>query len=156
MNVGSTYTLALCVIILLVGISWLVSATREDKLNLRWIYCYFSFGVVFAGCVCVQGALLNPVGLIGVNALFYIIGVAMYMGCLIECVYSLRNGIENIFKLRIFIKASLLSLGHFSPISVVFISVYVDIWFIMIEYTQHKQSVLQSLRVRHSKLWAIR
>ena len=61
----------------------------------------------------------------------------------------------NLFKLRIFIKASLLSLSHFSPISIVFLTLCLDIGLIVLEYNSSKAQLLIPLQLKYPKLWAI-
>lgn len=44
----------------------------------RVLYNFFGFGLVFAGCASLQGAILNPLSTLNVNATFYIIGILAY------------------------------------------------------------------------------
>jgi len=39
---------------------------------------FFSFGIVFAGAVSLQGALYNPFELLSINGFFYMLGTAVY------------------------------------------------------------------------------
>ena len=120
------------------------------------MYVFFIFGVVFAGCGCMQGAFMNELTTMSANSFFYLIGIGLYFGFLIECVYSLMdNATLNMFKLRIFIKASLLAFGHFSPISIVFLAFCVDVGLIVMEYNSSKAQLFIPLQLKHPKVWAI-
>ncbi len=48
--------------------------------------------------------------------------------------YSIYINKENLYKIRIFIKATLLSLGHLNPIIVVSVSIITDIILIVLQY----------------------
>lgn len=65
MNVGSTYFLAFCFIIILFLIVLAAGKFSGNSFKMysyyEFLYSFFSFGVAFAGCVALQGAILNPI-----------------------------------------------------------------------------------------------
>jgi hypothetical protein len=42
------------------------------------LYNFFAFGAVFAGCISVQGSIMNHISFLNVNGIFYIFGVLLY------------------------------------------------------------------------------
>lgn len=44
----------------------------------RFLYNFFIFGAVFAGCASLQGSIMNPVVELSVNGVFYILGIILY------------------------------------------------------------------------------
>ena len=107
------------------------------------------FGLTFAGSLALQGALFNPIKKMTVNGLFYIIGVVIYFGIFIELLISLYNAKEDFYKVRIFIKASLLSIGHMNPIIVVSISIITDFLLLILQY------IIIEKDVAWSKFWMV-
>ena len=95
---------------------------------LRFLYNFFAFGIIFAGISSFQGGIFNPVQTLSINSLFYILGIVIYGLFVCEAVYkTYRNPNVYIWRLRIVIKATLLSLGHFSPIYLLSSAVVMDI-----------------------------
>lgn len=45
-----------------------------------FLYNFFVFGVTFAGCASLQGAIINPISSLSLNATFYIVGILLYFG----------------------------------------------------------------------------
>jgi len=43
------------------------------------IYNIFIFGLILAGSLSIQGALFNPIKKITINAIFYILGILIYL-----------------------------------------------------------------------------
>lgn len=74
------------------------------------------FGLVFNGSACLQNAVYNPIQTLTVSAVFTVIGIVLFGGALLDCLHSLYRQPEQFYKLRVFIKALLLSLSHISPI----------------------------------------
>lgn len=60
------------------------------------------------------------------------IGIAMYCGLLAVCLYFVVRSRKNMYKLRIFVKASLLSAANISPIYIFCSSVLIDIVLILL------------------------
>ena len=97
------------------------------------VYNVFIFGVTWAGCVSLQGALLNPIQSVNLNSSLYMIGIALYCVTFAISVYFLYRDINNIDKVRIFVKASLLSAANISPIYIFCSSILVDIVLLLIQ-----------------------
>jgi hypothetical protein len=107
------------------------------------------FGLTFAGCLSLQGAKFNPMSRISINAVFYMIGIIVYFGILIEMLYSVNSNRQNFYKIRIFLKATLLSLGHLNPIIVVSMSIIIDILLIVLQF------IVIENTVAWGKIWLI-
>lgn len=143
LSLVSTYFIALIVIFILWFCLGFVGFVCEDsRRNIEalkgFLYNFFGFGVVLAGCLALQGTIYNPLDSPNVNTVFYIIGIIIYLGMFVEIVYSFflsRNPIKtkaktksqaaeeddigkggHLRKLRFFIKASLLSITHLAPL----------------------------------------
>ena len=145
MNLASMHLLACIAILAFVGVTVLVGKfcceQRSRKRNfkmyayLRFLYNFFIFGVVFAGCASLQGAFLNPISELSVNGMFYILGILLYFAALCETLYRLYTSVVvHFWRIRVFMKATLLSLAHFSPIYLVSTAVLVDLILVAIEY----------------------
>lgn len=92
------------------------------------------FGMTFAGSLSVQGARLNPIQKMTVNSLFYLIGIVLYLAIFIEMIYMVYQDKQNFYRVRIFLKATLLSIGHFNPIIVVSIAIILDILLVYLQF----------------------
>ena len=67
MNIASTYLFCVFIILVLAIVGPLIITCCRVKKSqgqieayLTFLYCFFAFGIVFAGCGCIQGAILNP------------------------------------------------------------------------------------------------
>lgn len=143
MSFGSTYMLACCIGVSFIAMMWLYKKNNENqhktnnsklrreepevkKEESRWglpdwpikmvMYNFFFFGLVFNGCASLQNAIYNPMSEISVSAVFTVIGIICFGLAFTDCLYSLYESPLYFFKLRIFTKAVLLSVCHFSPI----------------------------------------
>ena len=140
MNLASMYLLALSIFILLAFIALLVGKSlpkQEYKMYsfLSFLYNFFSFGLFFAGCASLQGAIMNPISSLSVNSVFYIIGILVYFSMVCECIYRLSQDKALYFwKIRILMKATLLSMSHYSPIYLLASTVVIDLVLIIVEY----------------------
>ena len=90
LNLSSTYLLALIVygtlaIVLLVVRKRCKSGVYKYE---KLLYNWWIFGLVFCGFCCVQGAILNPISSLSVNAFFYILGISLYILIFFDAVYS--------------------------------------------------------------------
>lgn len=102
---------------------------------LTFLYNFFAFGMFFAGCASLQGAIVNPISSLNVNAAFYIMGILLYFILLCECIYKVsQDKALNFWKVRILMKATLLSLSHYSPIYLLASTVVIDLVLIIVEY----------------------
>jgi hypothetical protein len=65
MNFGSTYLLAFFVIILFIIVGLIIGKTMNCKTKVSayfvFLYNFFSFGLIFAGCTSLQGNIINPI-----------------------------------------------------------------------------------------------
>jgi hypothetical protein len=139
MNIASMYMLNLCVLTFVGTVTFITSKMCQlkhtHKMNafITFLYNYFVFGVTFAGCASFQGAVINPIAALNVNSLFYIIGIMLYFSVVCECIYKISQSTAlNFWKLRVLIKATLLSLSHLSPIYLLSSTVIVDLILIVI------------------------
>jgi hypothetical protein len=92
------------------------------------------FGTTFAGSLSLQGARLNPIQKLTVNSLFYLIGIFLYLFVFIEMLYSVHNSKQNFYRIRIFVKATLLSIGHLDPLILVSMSIILDILLVLLQF----------------------
>lgn len=44
------------------------------------LYNFFAFGAIFAGCLSLQGVILNPLDSLSANTVLYVIGIVVYFG----------------------------------------------------------------------------
>lgn len=81
------------------------------------------------GCACLQGAIINPITDIDINGLFYILGILIYLIIFMEALFKvIFSDLKRFgFRIRIFVKATILSLAHLSPIYLLAATVIVDI-----------------------------
>lgn len=141
MNLASMYLLALSVIVALSIIGLLVGKSCGPKYNPKmyafftFLYNFFVFGAAFAGCASLQGAVLNPITSLTINGAFYIIGILLYFSLICECIYKVsQDKALNFWKIRVLLKATLLSLSHLSPIYLLSSTVVIDLVLIIVEY----------------------
>lgn len=140
MNIGSTYFLAFIIIVVIVFILWLLYKSKEEseykeKFPIgRFALNFFIFGATWATCASFQGGLINPIQTVNVNSGLYMAGIGFYFIIFAICLYDLYRSRKNIYLMRIFIKASLLSMANISPIYIFCSSVLVDIILIAVEY----------------------
>lgn len=139
MNLASMYLLALLVFILIIIITIIVGKSLSPKYDhkmysyLQFLYNFFSFGLIYAGCASLQGAIFNPMESLSINGAFYILGILIYFSMLCECIYKVsQDKVYNFFKIRVMIKATLLSLSHFSPIYLLSSAVLIDIILVIV------------------------
>ena len=83
MNIGSTYFLAICVIIFLLFIGWIVALVIKKKEKMwkyfEFLYNFFVFGLILAGAISFQGAFLNSMEELDGNSFFYMLGILFYL-----------------------------------------------------------------------------
>ena len=139
MSIGSTYFIASCVI--LFGVFTLLIIRKFFEPNAKiasyseFLYSFFSFGFIFAGCISLQGALLNPTQIIELNGLFYILGITFLMIAVVDIVYHCYNEFnKNFWKIRVFMKAFILALCHWSPLYLLIVVIIVDLLLMYCEY----------------------
>jgi hypothetical protein len=81
MNLASTSLVTLAVFILLISLSFLMKDKKElvnrDKYR-QLVYNTFAFTLVYSGALSIQGSILNPITLVSVNSLFYLLGIMLY------------------------------------------------------------------------------
>ena len=93
LSLVSTYFLALIVKIILWFCLSIVGILKQSmRLKIQsfksLIYNIFSLGAIIAGCLSLQGIILNPLEYTNFNTVFYIIGVALYFGILVQIIAS--------------------------------------------------------------------
>jgi hypothetical protein len=110
---------------------------RSSYAYLRMIFVYFSFGATFAGAASVQGALYNPSDSLSVNGAFYMLGGMVYCVQLAVSVFLTRKEGRSCY-IRSFLKATLLSVAHISPVYICTLAATLDLALIFIEYRKHK------------------
>ena len=138
MHIGSTYLMALIVMVVVAFVMWLLYNAKDAEDRKQGfsmgnvVYNIFIFGATWAGCVSLQGALLNPIQTVNLNSGFYMIGIAIYCVILALSLYFLYRDRNNLDKMRIFIKASLLSAANISPIYIFCTTILVDVVLLVI------------------------
>ncbi len=55
------------------------------------MYNAFAFTLTYAGSLSVQGSILNPISVLSVNSLFYLVGIAVYVLVVGEIVWSIKQ-----------------------------------------------------------------
>jgi hypothetical protein len=151
LNIASTYLLGLCVGIGFFCLRFLIHESKglaRTKYT-QLIYCIFMFGMTFAGSLSLQGAKLNSIQKLTVNSLFYLIGIILYLIILIEMLYSVYQSKKNFYRVRIFLKATILSIGHSNPIIFVYMSIVLDISLIFLQF------VVVENEVAWKKIWLL-
>lgn len=136
LNLASTYLLSLILSAILLSLRFIINKDNQFARTkyTKFIYFVFIFGMAYAGSLSLQGAIFNPIQTISVNGFFYLLGIFCYIGVLIEMLYSTHKDKNELYKVRIFIKASLLSIGHLNPIIVVSVAIITDILLIVLQY----------------------
>ena len=122
LSLSSTFLFALITIaaitVVLATIAYLSVDSRTTVRNVALaLYNFFLGGICFAAVVSVQGAVLNSMASFSVVSLFYLLGIVLFVCVLGEALWSLRKDVQNLFKLRVIAKCVLLSVLHYSPIS---------------------------------------
>ena len=98
---------------------------------------------------------LNPFSAIDGNAAFYILGFFLYLLVFFECCYFLKKNLSYLWKARIFIKATLLSLAHLNPVFLVSLALFIDIALAIAEYNMTKSKPHLNYNYPYPKLWLI-
>ena len=97
--------------------------------------------IVLHSCLCLQGCMMNPIEEFSVSTLFYIVGIVIYAGVLLEIIYSIimasrmeseghelyQNYARVITKIRLFGKGTFLSLLHLNPLYLFVVICVVDV-----------------------------
>ena len=156
MNFASMYLLGFCVCLVL-GLTALavwkkVGDSDRLKSSFGFLYCFFVFGLTFAGCASLQGALMNPLSKIDANGVFYLFGIFAYLGVFLECWFSFRR-YRDLWKVRVFIKATVLSLAHFNPVFLVTMLVFVEVALAIVDYKYYKSTPRFNKIVLRPKIW---
>ncbi len=105
---------------------------KRNYLELFWNL--FTFSMCYYSCVSVQGAFYNYSQMITLNGAFYILGMLVFIYVTIETFYAFFRNFRNISKVRIYVKACLLSLAHFNPIYVVSVCVLFDMLMAVLQF----------------------
>lgn len=152
LNIGSTYIVALAVIIILLILGYAIISLCNDKkkddkpmeenksIFFNFIYNLFSYGAIFTSTLAVQGCFMNPINeLLGfeniANSLFYIAGIIILFIIFVDLFHSLCiNPTKYFYKLRNTLKTILLSLSHLNPTYFFSVLIIMDFLFIAGEY----------------------
>lgn len=98
---------------------------------------------------------MNPLNSIDANATFYIIGIFLYFLVFLDCAYSLKKAVVNIWKVRIFMKATILSLAHFNPVFLIAMLLFADVTMIIFEYRWIRSKPKFEFLTPYPKLWLV-
>ena len=90
--------------------------------------------MVYYSCLSVQGAFANYSQVLTLNGAFYIFGMLMFIYVTIETFYGFFRNFKNIGKVRIYLKAFLLSLAHYNPIYIVSVCVIFDMLLTVLQF----------------------
>ena len=110
-------------------------------------YNFFLFGLVFNGSASLQAALLNPINKISVSSTFTVLGIMCLVLSFADSIYSLKESPLYFFKLRVFVKAILLSSCYNSPLYLFCAAFIADILLMIIEFRLSRE------QKPHPKLW---
>ena len=134
----STYCLAFILFGLLMIVKFVYFYQSKAELAkikfTQIVYSIFIFGLILSGSLALQGAFYNPIKTVSLNSFFYIVGILSYVGIFLEIVYSIYKDINNFYKARVFLKASLLSIGHINPITVFSITLVIDVLLMLVQF----------------------
>jgi hypothetical protein len=108
------------------------SLKKRNYIELLWNV--FIFSMCYYACLSVQGAFYNYSQVITVNGAFYIFGMLVFIYVTIETFYAFSRNFRNISKVRIYVKACLLSLAHLNPIYVVSVCVIFDMLMVVLQF----------------------
>ena len=150
MNIGSTYLISLIIIMICTFGVFLGLAQDgiQNRPPLTFVFQnFFLFGVFSCGAASFYGALLNPIQEVSLNSVLYIIGIIVYLIAFIEAIYATTKSSPNFYRIRVLLKASLLSFAKISPIYFFFAAIFVDLVGIVIEYQILKSHVV------YLKIW---
>lgn len=90
--------------------------------------------MVYYSCLSFQGAFINYSQILTLNGGFYILGMLMFIYVTTETFYAFYRNFRNIHKVRIYLKACLLSLAHYNPIYIVSVCVIIDILLAVLQF----------------------
>ena len=147
MNMGSTYFIG-CVLVAIIGFIYLLAYSMDGlhKSSLGLVLNHvFMFGIISCGCASFYGSLLNPIQSFSMNSVFYVLGITFYLISFIEAIYSTTQKRSNFYRIRVFIKGTLLAFANISPISFFFTAIVVDFVCMGIDYSQ--------IKLTHPKCW---
>jgi hypothetical protein len=105
---------------------------ERNWLELLWNI--FTFSMVYYSCVSVQGAFGNYSQILTLNGAFYIMGMLMFIYVTTETFYAFYRNFKNVNKVRIYLKAFLLSLAHYNPIYIVSVCIIIDILLTVVQF----------------------
>ncbi len=121
LSIASTYLTALltiAAIAVVLGIAAYMSPPLKPTVKnmAGFFYCFFIGGLALACVCCVQGAFLNLISEFTVKSGFYLLGMVGALVLLGEAVWSSSQASENLFKVRLMVKVTLISLMHYSAV----------------------------------------
>ena len=121
LSIGSTYMLALLVLVFTTGVlslvAYLKKIWRPTIINIGWfLYNFFIAGLALAAVLSIQGALLNILEDYTRKSNLYMLGFLIFFIILIEALHSTYYNIYNMYKLRIFVKIVIISILHYNSL----------------------------------------
>ncbi len=107
------------------------------------VYLYFGFGLTFAGAASIQGSIYNfhSAERFSINGLFYMLGGVVYcaqLGVTVKLTMKERRSCY----VRSFVKASVLSVAHVSPVYICTIAFIIDECIVGFEFYKGKEGLL--------------
>lgn len=139
LSIGSTFLLPIAFIVIcyltlkVVSCLGLVSKIAIKNTGLV-IYSFFLGGISFAGAGCVQGAFLNPMtNNFTISSAFYLFGLILFISVVMESAWSTYQDKHNLFKIRVIVKATLLSVLHYNPLYLLALVLGTEAFFIFLK-----------------------
>ena len=98
-----------------------------------FMYNFFLGGLVFAGVVSFQGALMNVTYDYTLRSNLYLLGIGILMAICVDGIWSTIKERQNMFKLRVIVKAGIISILHFNAYNLFALVIGAEIFFIYLE-----------------------
>ena len=133
----------LCYIVGYLITYYILNDQKKFKSFNSLLYNIFISGMIIATFLSLQGAYYNPIGSISVNSLFYILGIALFVGIVLEAFYSIYSNINEsvipFHKVRIIFKCVGLSLAYLNPLYIFMSIIFLDFCLLVVDYILKKE-----------------
>ena len=110
-----------------------------------FFYNFFLGGVIFASVTCIQGALINFAEEYTRKSNFYILGFFVFLAVAVEAFWSFYKDRKNMFKIRVMVKAIIISILHYNAIYLFAMAIGTEIFFMYFQW--------KFMDYKHPRLW---
>lgn len=110
-----------------------------------FFYNFFLGGVAFASITCIQGAFINIAEEYTRKSNFYLLGFFVLFAVLVQALWSFYQDRKNMFKIRVLIKATVISVLHYNAIYLFALAIGAEIFFMYFQW--------KLLNYKHPRLW---